>query len=296
MEDATPARKKRSSVRQRARLQTRIGSPPATAAATAIRRLPLASLRVFVAVGEHLSFGRAADALGVTSGAASMQIRALEDYLRVPLFRRSGRHVALTRDRPILLAKVRRGLADLQQALDEARKDRAAGPVRLTTFASFLSMWLLPRLDRFTVRQPHLELEIHTSDEVVDFVKRDFQVGIRMGKGNWSGLHVEKLFEEWLVPMCRPDLLARLGPVHDADDLRRYRLLNNQAQMPPRFRAQSVQLQQGIADLAVWTELPRLMRIGHVETPVGEESVQLPVSDTNHRKFPLWQSLFVNRR
>jgi DNA-binding transcriptional LysR family regulator len=157
-------------------------------------------------------------------------------------------------------------------------------------------MWLLPRLDRFTVRQPHLELEIHTSDEVVDFVKRDFQVGIRMGKGNWSGLHVEKLFEEWLVPMCRPDLLARLGPVHDADDLRRYRLLNNQAQMPPRFRAQSVQLQQGIADLAVWTELPRLMRIGHVETPVGEESVQLPVSDTNHRKFPLWQSLFVNRR
>src|SRR5580658_10109494 len=57
------------------------------------RRAPLASLRVFVAVAEHRSFTRGADALGLSTSAASIQVQSLEDYLRVPLFRRNGRHV-----------------------------------------------------------------------------------------------------------------------------------------------------------------------------------------------------------
>src|SRR5690242_15771281 len=63
---------------------------------TAYRRAPLGSLRVFVAVAEHKSFTRGADALGLTTSAASMQVQALEDYLRVSLFRRNGRQVELT--------------------------------------------------------------------------------------------------------------------------------------------------------------------------------------------------------
>ena len=193
----------------------------------ALRRLPLASLRVFVAVGEHLSFTRAADTLGVTASAASLQIRALEEYLRTPLFRRDGRHVALTTEGAALLPKVRRGLEDLERALDGARVERGSGSLRLTTFSSFLAQWLLPRLSQFTAVHPRLNLEINSSNEAVDFVKSGMHAGIRIGVGDWPGLHIDKLFDDWLVPVCRPSLLKAMGPVKSAADLSRFHLLHS---------------------------------------------------------------------
>ena len=68
-----------------------------------MRRLPLGSLRVFLAVAHHLSFTRAADALGVSASAASLQIRSLEEYLARALFRRDGRQVHLTDEGAALL-------------------------------------------------------------------------------------------------------------------------------------------------------------------------------------------------
>jgi hypothetical protein len=62
----------------------------------AYRRAPLASLRVFVAVADHKSFTRGAHALGISTSAASLQVQALEEYLRVPPLRRNGRRVELT--------------------------------------------------------------------------------------------------------------------------------------------------------------------------------------------------------
>jgi LysR family transcriptional regulator, glycine cleavage system transcriptional activator len=198
--------------------------PPAP---TAIRRLPLGSLRVFVAVADHLSFTRAADALGVTASAASMQIQSLEEYLRVTLFRRDGRQVALTAEGARLLPQVRQSLGELERALDEARADRGAGPLRITMLSSFLSQWLLPRLAAFNDLNPRLDLQIHTSAELVDFVRSGLHAGLRFGAGDWPQLHVEKLFDEWLVPVCTPALLRKHGPVNDAADLKRYRLMHS---------------------------------------------------------------------
>jgi DNA-binding transcriptional LysR family regulator len=79
-------------------------------------------LRVFVAVAEYLSFTRAGEALGVTPGAASLQIRALEEYLSRPLFRRNGRVVHLTTEGAALLPRVRQALGDLEHALAVAQR------------------------------------------------------------------------------------------------------------------------------------------------------------------------------
>jgi LysR family glycine cleavage system transcriptional activator len=193
----------------------------------AIRRLPLGSLRVFVAVAEHLSFTRAADALGVTTSAASMQIQALEQYLRVALLRRNGRVVELTSEGAALLPKVRAGLADLEHALDDARAERGAGPLRVTMLSSFLAQWLMPRLEGFTEQHPRIDLQVHTGIELVDFVRSGIHAGIRFGTGTWPHLHIEKLFDEWLVPVCRPALLRKHGPVNSAEDLKRYRLMHS---------------------------------------------------------------------
>lgn len=198
-----------------------------TAARTAYRRAPLGSLRVFVAVAEHKSFTRGADALGVTASAASMQVQALEEYLGVPLLRRNGRQVELTPQGALLRPRVEQALADLERAIDEARADRGAGPLRVTTIASFLAQWLLPRLPNFTSLHAGIDVQIHTSTELVDFVKTGMDAGIRFGAGSWPRLHAQKLFDEWLVPVCTPALLERLGRVAEARDLRRYKLLHS---------------------------------------------------------------------
>jgi LysR family glycine cleavage system transcriptional activator len=187
----------------------------------------LGSLRVFISVAHHLSFTRAADALGVTASAASLQIRSLEEYLGRPLFRRDGRQVVLTAEGEALLPRVRQALEQLERAVDDARRDRNVGPVRVSTLGSFLQQWLLPRLERFRALYPDADLHLHTSDKMVDFVREDFHAAVRFGKGGWPNVHSEKLLDEWLVPVCSPGLYRKFGALRDANDLRRYPLLHS---------------------------------------------------------------------
>jgi LysR family glycine cleavage system transcriptional activator len=156
-----------------------------------------------------------------------MQVQALEEYLRAPLFRRNGRQVELTSVGAVLQPKVEQALADLERAIDEARADRGSGPLRVTTLAFFLAQWLLPRLPNFTAQHPNIDVQIHTSVELADFVKAGIDAGIRFGAGNWPRLHAEKLLDEWLVPVCTPVLLQHHGPITEARDLKRYKLLHS---------------------------------------------------------------------
>jgi LysR family transcriptional regulator, glycine cleavage system transcriptional activator len=190
-------------------------------------RLPLNALRVFEAVATRLSFAKAADVLNVTPSAVSMQIASLEGYLRVPLFRRTGRAIALTAEGSLLLPGVRRGLSDLQQALRQLRQDRGSGTLNISTFASFLQKWLLPRLPQFQDRHPDIELSIHTSRTPVEFSQGEYHVALRMSRAPTPGLFNEKLMDEWFLPVCSRELLARYGPVRTPADLKRYPLLRS---------------------------------------------------------------------
>lgn len=195
--------------------------------ASRLRRLPFGSLRVFVAVAEHLSFTRAAESLGVSVSAASMQVQALEDHLGLPLFRRDRRGVQLTAEAVQLLPRVREGLGQLQAAIDETRKVRGTGSLRISTLHSFLLQWLLPRLPDFGKRHPKIGLLVETSNTPVDFTRSNVQAAVRFGRGQWPQLACDKVLDEWLVPVCAPDMLARLGPVASREDLARYRLLHS---------------------------------------------------------------------
>jgi LysR family transcriptional regulator, glycine cleavage system transcriptional activator len=197
------------------------------ASATAFDRLPLNALRVFEAVATQMSFADAAEALHVTPAAVSMQVRTLEDYLQVPLFRRAGRSIELTPEGALLLPGVRRGLGDLQTALHQLRQSRSAGTLNISTLASFLQKWLLPRLPQLHDQHGDLQLRIHTSRAAVDFSQSDFHGALRMTTGPEAGLHCEKLLDEWFVLVCSPELYQRFGPVREAADLKRYPLLRS---------------------------------------------------------------------
>jgi LysR family glycine cleavage system transcriptional activator len=193
---------------------------------TAFRRLPLSSLRVFVAVAEQLSFTRAAQNLGITAGAVSMQVRSLEEYLQAPLFLRRGRVVQLTSEGSRLLPRVRNGLEELERAIDEARIDRRSGPLVVSMLASFLQQWLLPRLQDFSAKHSGIDLRCHTSASLVDFLHSDVQAAVRFGTGGWPQVHSEKILDEWLVPVASKAVLAKYGPIRTRDDLARTPLLH----------------------------------------------------------------------
>src|SRR6266704_3884631 len=94
-------------------------------------RLPLGALRVFEAVASALNFSAAAEVLNVTPAAVSQQIKVLEEYLQVPLFRRTGRRVELTDEALELLPAVRDGLERLEGAMLQIKQHRRAGPLQI---------------------------------------------------------------------------------------------------------------------------------------------------------------------
>jgi DNA-binding transcriptional LysR family regulator len=81
----------------------------------------LRKLRYFVAVGEELHFGRAAERLHMSQSPLSRAIRELERELGVVLFVRTTRRVELTPAGSALLVRARRALAEIDLAVDEAR-------------------------------------------------------------------------------------------------------------------------------------------------------------------------------
>src|ERR1700688_280657 len=200
------------------------GAPRMT---SAYDRLPLGALRMFEAVATQLSFSAAADALNVTPAAVSQQIKALESYIQVPLFRRNGRRVELTDEGCELLPAVRAGLEKLESALQQIKQHRRAGPLQITTLSSFLQIWLLPRIRSFRRKYPTIELRFHTSRALVDFRPTTHHVAVRFGHGNYPNLHSEKIFDDWLVPVASPDLIKQHGMIERGTDLSKYPLLES---------------------------------------------------------------------
>jgi LysR family transcriptional regulator, glycine cleavage system transcriptional activator len=189
----------------------RLRKADASPAASAFDRLPLNALRMFEAVAANLSFAEAAEALHVSPAAVSMQIKSLEDYVQTPLFRRNGRTIELTPEGELLLPGVRRGLADLQHSMNQLRQLRMGGALQVTTIASFLQKWLLPRLPQFHEQHPGTDLRIHTSRTPVDFREANFHAAIRMAREPEPGLYFEKVLDEWFLPVCSPSVFAKYG-------------------------------------------------------------------------------------
>ncbi|MGH8540117.1 MAG: LysR substrate-binding domain-containing protein [Stenotrophobium sp.] len=189
-------------------------------------RLPLTALQVFEAVAAQQSFAGAARALHVTPAAVSQQVRALESQFGYPLFDRSASLTRLTAEGARLLPGVRRAFAELRRTLEEARRGADAPRLNITMLASFLQRWLLPRLPEFQHSHPDIDLRLSASTELVNFESSDFDAGIRYGVGRWPGLRATKLFDDWLLPVCHPELLRKHGPIRQAHDLAKFPLLH----------------------------------------------------------------------
>ena len=177
-----------------------------------IRRLPLNALRVFAVAAREGSFTAAADRLDVSAAAVSAQVKALENFVRAPLFERGPRHVALSADGQALLGVVERSLAELMGALERARARHDDGPLVVTVLSAFLERWLVPRIADFHERHPKALLRIQTGKDVVDLTAViDVDLAIRFGPGSWPGVVSRRVLGEWLIPACAPAVAKLLA-------------------------------------------------------------------------------------
>lgn len=190
---------------------------------------PLNALKAFEAAGRHLSFTRAAEELNVTPAAISHQVKALEDFLGVPLFRRLVRGLLLTDAGQRFLPGIAAGFDGLAGAVNDLRGIEESGVLTVSVMHSLASRWLVPRLDRFHDVHPEIDLLVSSTVRLVDFARDNIDVAIRYGLGKWPGLRADLLRAEELFPVCSPALLDKGHRLRTVDDLRHFTLIHDRS-------------------------------------------------------------------
>lgn len=205
---------------------------------------PLNGLKAFEATARHLSVKKAAAELNVTPAAVSHQIKALEEYLGVRLFHRRNRALELTEAARACLPKLREGFDNLAQAVERLRAHKGGDSVLTVSAApSFAARWLMPRLHRFFVAHPEIDVRVSARLRLPMSVGRrsaaaerdtletwlaDSDIGIIYGRGDYPGLVVDKLLSLTITPICSPRLVTQKEhPLVRPADLRYQRLLHD---------------------------------------------------------------------
>lgn len=187
----------------------------------------LASLRFFDVAARFLSFKRAAAELHVTQGAVSQQIKHLEAALGCKLFYRLPREITLTEEGQRFAIVVDRALREIEQEARALSGSHAATEIRLRAGPSFALRWLVPRLGEFYARHPHIKLFITAAYGYLDPARREFDLAVEMIEGKVPTLQTEALMDEYLVPVCSPEYLAKHAFLKRPADLARCTLLHD---------------------------------------------------------------------
>jgi LysR family glycine cleavage system transcriptional activator len=189
---------------------------------------PLNALRSFEVAARHLSFTKAAAELNVTHSAVSHQIKALEEWLGIALFRRVSRGLVLTDPGQAYLRPVRESFQRLGEATRRLKAKGRSGPLIVSVMPSFAAKWLMPRLRRFRERHPDIDVRISADSHLTDFSREDVDIAVRYGRGNWaSDLRVDLMMRETMFPVCSPKLLDGTIPLNSPADLRHHTLLTD---------------------------------------------------------------------
>jgi Transcriptional regulator len=133
---------------------------------------PLNALRVFDAAARHLSFTKAAEELFVTQAAVSHQIKSLEDFLGLKLFRRRNRSLLLTEEGQSYYLDIKEIFSSINEATRKLQARSAKGALTVSLPPSFAIQWLVPRLSGFNSAYPGIDVRIQAVDREEDKLRR----------------------------------------------------------------------------------------------------------------------------
>ncbi|ETS32385.1 MULTISPECIES: transcriptional regulator GcvA [Photorhabdus] len=207
---------------------------------------PLNALRVFDAAARHLSFTKAAEELFVTQAAVSHQMKSLEDFLGLKLFRRRNRSLLLTEEGQSYYLDIKEIFTSINEATRKLQARSAKGALTVSLSPSFAIQWLVPRLSSFNLAYPGIDVRIQAVNREEDKLADDVDVAIFYGRGNWPGLRTDRLYAEYLLPVCAPSLLTGENPLKTPADLARHMLLHDSSRRDWQAYIRQLDMQQQI--------------------------------------------------
>ncbi|MGM7517357.1 transcriptional regulator GcvA [Proteus mirabilis] len=207
---------------------------------------PLNALRVFDSAARHLSFTKAAEELFVTQAAVSHQIKTLEEFLGLKLFRRRNRSLLLTEEGQSYYLDIKEIFSSINEATRKLLARSAKGALTVSLSPSFAIQWLVPRLSGFNQAYPGIDVRIQAVDREEDKLADDVDVAIFYGRGNWTGLRTDRLYAEYLIPVCAPSLLTGEKPLKTPSDLIYHTLLHDTSRRDWQAYVRQLEIQNQI--------------------------------------------------
>ncbi|MCW2241438.1 transcriptional regulator GcvA [Azospirillum canadense] len=186
---------------------------------------PLNALRAFESAARNGSLTRAAQELLVTQGAISRHVSQLESWLGVTLCRRMRRGIELTPEGASYATTLRAAFEQIELQTRRIRERPSENTLRIKLPPTFAIRWFVPRLAHFHALNRHIDVQITTSHQNVDFDRDDVDVCIHWGPTPLTGVHCKRLFGEILLPVCSPELFRTRPPLDTPADLAGHTLL-----------------------------------------------------------------------
>ncbi|KPN72317.1 LysR family transcriptional regulator [Neisseria sp. 83E34] len=176
---------------------------------------PLYALRAFERAVHLESFTLAAQELHITQSAVSKHIKTLENHFGCLLFIRKGHKLTVTNHGKILARDLQSAFKLIEGSCRSFEENRSV--LRLKVPTSLMMSWLIDCLKEYKKleKQPHIHASsVWMDTDFVDFSSEPFDCAILLSNGNFeAGISSIKLFDEWLVPICSPNILERDGSI-----------------------------------------------------------------------------------
>lgn len=222
------------------------------------------AMQLFIRVAELESFSRAADSMGLPKGSVSRQIQALENGLGTQLLHRTTRRVSLTQDGMVYYERAKDLLANLDELDGLFLHDPASvsGRIRVDMPAGVARNLVIPRLPQFLQQYPGIELELSSSDRLVDVIREGFDCVVRVGMLKDSGLIARPLGKLSVINCASPDYLSRFGYPDGLDDLATHAVVHYATHLGTR--PQGFEYYDG--DISHWVKTGGILTVNSTET------------------------------
>ena len=187
----------------------------------------LDAMRIFTQVADLASFSRAAESLELPKASISTAIQRLETQLGTRLLHRTTRKVRMTQDGLAFYERCKDLLADVDdiESMFGRGSAQVAGRIRVDMPGGVARHLIVPKLPEFLANYPDIEIELSSTDRLVDLIHEGFDCVIRVGTLADSGLVARSLGQLSIVNCASPAYLRQYGRPQTLGDLARHRLI-----------------------------------------------------------------------
>ena len=185
-------------------------------------------LKIFHAVAEAGSFTSSTVNLNLSQSAISRQIQSLEHDLNVKLFERHARGLTLTENGEYLFKTAHEVISKLKEVETTLgdKKNKPSGKLTVTTFVSFGTTWLTPRIQEFMQLNPEIEVELIFDDKELDLSTRQADIGIWARRPKQLNYIQKKLIDINYHIYGSPKYLEKHGYPKTISDLNKHKFIS----------------------------------------------------------------------